>query len=80
MFYNGAGRDAHWRIGWVMFDKKLSRVTARSRDPILAPPAKREPDATDIAFAASAVKEDGAVALYYSIADKDMYRALIRRI
>jgi len=80
MFYNGAGRDAHWRIGWVMFDKKLSRVTARSRDPILAPPAKREPHATDIAFAASAVEEDGAVALYYSIADKDMYRALIRRI
>lgn len=80
MFYNGGGRSADWRIGWIAFDASFSRVIARCSDPILAPPAKREPGTTDIAFAASAVEEEGAIALYYSIADKDLYRAMIRRL
>jgi predicted GH43/DUF377 family glycosyl hydrolase len=80
MFYNGATRDAAWRIGWIAFDGSYSRVLSRSIDPILAPPAVREGDATDIAFAASAVEDAAAIRLYYSIADKDMYCACIREL
>ena len=77
MFYNGATQDAHWRIGWVMFDAEYTRVVARSDAPLIVPP-EPEGDATDIAFAASAVEENGRVFLYYSIADKDMVRAALR--
>jgi predicted GH43/DUF377 family glycosyl hydrolase len=80
MFYNGAAKDAAWRIGWVAFDQAYSRVVERSVDPILAPPAVREGDATDIAFAASAVEEGSGIRLYYSIADKDMYCACLRQV
>lgn len=80
MFYNGAGRNADWRIGWIAFDSGYRRVIARSVDPIVAPPAKRQPGATDIAFAASALEEDDSIRLYYSIADRDMYRATLRRL
>jgi len=77
MFYNGATRDAAWRIGWIAFDDRYSRVTARCEEPLIVPPARRDPDATDIAFAASAVEEDGELSIYYSIADKDMCRATV---
>ena len=80
MFYNGSGRDADWRIGWIAFDDNFSHVIRRCTDPIIAPPANREPGSTDIAFAASAVEEEGSIALYYSVADKDMHRATIRRL
>ena len=80
MFYNGAGRDADWRIGWIAFDRNYRRVIARSIDPLIAPPAKRQGDARDIAFAASALEEDGSIRLYYSIADQDMYCATLRRL
>lgn len=80
MFYNGATRDAAWRIGWVSFDPSFERITGRSADPLIAPPAQREADATDIAFAASAIDAGESIALYYSIADKDMYCARIRRL
>ncbi len=78
MFYNGATQDAHWRIGWVAFDAEYTRIVARGDDPIIVPP---EPvgDATDIAFAASAVESDARIFLYYSIADRDMVRATLRR-
>ncbi len=80
MFYNGAQADAAWRIGWIAFDRSYTHVTARCIDPILAAPAVREGDATDIAFAASAVQEGPTIRLYYSIADKDMYCACIRQL
>lgn len=80
MFYNGASRKAEWRIGWVAFDECYTRVIERCSDPILAPPAERGPQDTDIAFAASAVEDAASVRLYYSIADKDMYCATIRRL
>lgn len=79
MFYNGATRDAHWRIGWVMFDADYTQVTARGETPLITPPPPTG-DATDIAFAASAVEEGEAVYLYYSVADKYMSRAFLRRL
>jgi beta-1,2-mannobiose phosphorylase / 1,2-beta-oligomannan phosphorylase len=79
MFYNGATRDAHWRIGWVVFDPLYTRVVARSQDPIIKPwDAMRAPEDTDIAFAASAVSDNGRIDLYYSIADRYTVRATIR--
>lgn len=76
MFYNGATQDAKWRIGWVEFDENYTRVSSRSDDPLITPPPG-EPGDTDIAFAASAVETDEGVALYYSIADRKMFRALL---
>ena len=78
MFYNGATSDAHWRIGWVAFDAGYTRVVARSDGPLITPPTLA-PEYTDIAFAASAVETGGETFLYYSIADREMYRATVRR-
>jgi len=77
MFYNGATKDAAWRIGWVLFDDSLSAVIDRGPDPIIVPPPPHG-DETDIAFAASAVIVLGETWLYYSIADKQMKRAVLR--
>jgi beta-1,2-mannobiose phosphorylase / 1,2-beta-oligomannan phosphorylase len=79
MFYNGSTADAQWRIGWVIFDAAYTRVVARSQSPIVLPHLKRNPDDTDIAFAASAIEIDGLIALYYSVADQYVTRALIHR-
>jgi len=78
MFYNGATRDTKWRIGWIAFDAGFTRVVDRCDDPVIVPPPP-EGDATDIAFAASAVELDGTIQLYYSVADKDLMRATLRR-
>ena len=79
MFYNGATRDARWRIGWVAFDADLTRVVARGIEPLLTPPPVDDRGATDIAFAASAVVADGAIWLYYSLEDRRLARARSRR-
>ena len=79
MFYNGATHDARWRIGWVSFDPDFTRVTGRGLEPLLVPaPATNRAD-TDIAFAASTVVEGEWIALYYSIEDRILRRALVRR-
>ena len=78
MFYNGATADAHWRIGWVAFDADYTHVVARCDEPLIVPPAPKGDD-TDIAFAASAVETDAAIFLYYSIADREMVRAVLHR-
>lgn len=81
MFYNGATRDTRWRIGWIEFDENFTRVTARCDDPVIEPPPrKREPEDTDIAFAASAVEgaTPGDIELYYSIADRWVMRTMLR--
>ena len=78
LIYNGATRDAHWRIGWVLFDAAYTRVLARSEEPLIVPPPQSG-DRTDIAFSASAVEQGDIVFLYYSIADQDMVRATLRR-
>jgi len=76
MFYNGADENAHWRIGWVAFDKTYSKVVGRSEDPLIVPPPG-EPGDTDIAFAASSVVEEHSISLYYSVADKAIFRATL---
>jgi beta-1,2-mannobiose phosphorylase / 1,2-beta-oligomannan phosphorylase len=37
MFYNGATRDAKWRIGWIAFDGGFTRVVARGDDTLITP-------------------------------------------
>ncbi len=78
MFYNGGTRDAHWRIGWIEFDEQCLQVTDRGDEPLIIPPPG-EPGDTDIAFVASAVQQGKDIFLYYSVADKDLIRATIRR-
>ena len=79
MFYNGSTANAQWRIGCVVFDAGYTRVVARSQLPIVLPHVKRNPDDTDIAFAASAIEANGLISLYYSVADQYVMRAVIRR-
>lgn len=77
MFYNGATRDAHWRIGWVELDADLTRIVARGDDPLITPDVLGE-GWTDIAFAASADRHDETISLWFSIADRQIKRARIR--
>ena len=79
MFYNGATHDARWRIGWVSFDPNFTRVTGRGLEPLLVPPPATDRADTDIAFAASTVMEGELIAVYYSIEDRILRRALVRR-
>lgn len=79
MFYNGATVDARWRIGWISFDPTFSRVTGRGLEPLLLPPPAKDRVATDIAFAASTVVEDGMITLYYSLEDSILHRARVGR-
>lgn len=78
MFYNGATHDARWRIGWTSFDADFTRVTGRGLEPMLLPPPATDRASTDIAFAASTVMEDDMIALYYSLEDRILRRALVR--
>ncbi|HVY90058.1 MAG TPA: hypothetical protein VG942_14405 [Hyphomonadaceae bacterium] len=79
MFYNGATRDARWRIGWIAFNRDCSEVVDRCIEPMIVPNPPRERTAIDIAFAASVVATDGKVFLYYSLADKALFRAQVVR-
>ncbi len=79
MFYNGATKDARWRIGWISFDPTFEQVTGRGIEPVVMPPPPRDRSATDIAFAASTVVEDGLISLYYSVEDRELRRARVRR-
>ena len=79
MFYNGATHDARWRIGWITFDPGFTRVTGRGLEPLLVPPPPVERSATDIAFAASTVVEGDLIALYYSLEDRMLRRAMVGR-
>jgi predicted GH43/DUF377 family glycosyl hydrolase len=79
MFYNGATRDARWRIGWVAFNRDCTRVVDRCIEPMIIPPPPLERNATDIAFAASVVVMKNRIHLYYSLADKALFRAELSR-
>lgn len=76
MFYNGATKDAKWRIAWAVFNETYTRVLGRSQDALIIPPPPQS-DETDIAFAASAVEVNGKFWLYYSVADQKMKRATL---
>ena len=79
MFYNGATLDARWRIGWISFSPDYATVTGRGLEPVILPPPPADRTKTDIAFAASTVIEpDGRIALYFSLEDRILRRALIR--
>ncbi len=79
MFYNGATHDARWRIGWVAFDRELTRIVDRCIEPLITPPPSPDRAASDIAFAASCVSGNGEIWLYYSLEDRRLSRARIRR-
>ncbi|WP_354289378.1 glycosidase [Sphingomonas sp. UYEF23] len=79
MFYNGATHDARWRIGWVAFDRKLTRVIDRCIEPLITPPPVPDRTASDIAFAASVTSRDSEIWLYYSLEDRRLSRARLKR-
>jgi predicted GH43/DUF377 family glycosyl hydrolase len=80
MFYNGATADARWRIGWVAFDENYSCVVDRCIEPLLVPPPPKERAGTDIAFAASCLDHPSGIQLYYSLEDRVLRRATVRRV
>jgi predicted GH43/DUF377 family glycosyl hydrolase len=80
MFYNGATADARWRIGWVAFDENYSCVVDRCIEPLLVPPPPEERAGTDIAFAASCLDHPSGIQLYYSLEDRVLRRAIVRRM
>ncbi len=79
MFYNGATRDARWRIGWIAFDRDCRTVVDRCLQPLITPPPHDDREALDIGFAASVIVRGGETWLYYSLEDRRLARALIRR-
>ena len=79
MFYNGATRDARWRIGWVAFDRHYRTVVDRAIEPLIVPAPVPDRTASDIAFAASVVSQENAIWLYYSLQDRRLARARLRR-
>lgn len=78
MFYNGATRQAQWRVGWIRFDSLYSSVLERCDEPLIVPPHPKG-DETDIAFAASALLEGDLIRVYYSVADQYLRRATLRQ-
>ena len=80
MFYNGATRDARWRIGWIAFDRDCTKVVDRCIEPLIVPPPPKDRGDTDIAFASSCIVCGAPMCyLYFSRADQIMFRALVRR-
>ncbi len=77
MFYNGASRDAVWRIGWVELSRDCLEVVDRGVEPLFEPPEGVKH--RDIAFASSLVAEDGWIWLYFSVDDRELYRATLLR-
>jgi len=80
MFYNGASRDAHWRTGWVAFDRDFECVVDRGDLPVITPEVSAGGDMTDIAFASSAIEMEGELWLYHSISDQHLRRARVRPV
>jgi hypothetical protein len=75
MFYNGASKDAHWRIGWVAFDGRM-HGSPRAVQPSLSPLLRG--DGANLVFAASALQRGRSVWLYYSMSDDRPTRATLR--
>jgi predicted GH43/DUF377 family glycosyl hydrolase len=77
MFYNGATERVQWRVGWIRFDPNYTSVIERCDEPLIVPPKPKD-DETDIAFAASALREGDLIRIYYSVADQYLRRATLR--
>jgi predicted GH43/DUF377 family glycosyl hydrolase len=74
LLYNGASREAAWRIGYALLDQSATVVLDRPKEPLIEPFGLTGDD-TNIAFAASSVVEYANNAcIYYSIADRRPYR------
>jgi beta-1,2-mannobiose phosphorylase / 1,2-beta-oligomannan phosphorylase len=70
LFYNGASKEAAWRIGYAVLDETGTILLDRPDEPLIEPFGLMGDD-TNIAFAASAVVENAKNAcVYYSIADR----------
>lgn len=70
LFYNGASKEAVWRIGYALLDQSATVVLDRPEEPLIEPFGLVGDD-TNIAFAASAIVYDAKSAyIYYSIADR----------
>jgi predicted GH43/DUF377 family glycosyl hydrolase len=78
MFYNGANRDAHWGIGWAVFDRDCTSVRQRSDRPLIAP-SPAASDGTEISFAASVIQTEEQIWLYFSRNDRRIFRARLQR-
>lgn len=78
MFYNGADKQARWKIGWIAFDAGYTRVVARADEPLIVPHLVKPPY-REIAFANSLVEHGDEIWLYYSVADMDVRRATLAR-
>lgn len=79
MLYNGATADARWRIGWIAFDENYEAIVDRCIEPLLVPPPPKQRAGVDIAFAASCLDDGDAIFLYYSLEDRLLRRARLRR-
>lgn len=79
-FYNGATADARWRIGWIAFDENYTCVVDRCIEPLLVPPPPKQRAGIDIAFAASCLDRPPDIFLYFSLEDRLLRRARIRRL
>ena len=72
-------RDARWRIGGIAFDAQYQHMVDRCIQPLIPPSPVDDRTATDIAFAASMIKEGDDIWLYYSLEDRRHARARLRR-
>jgi hypothetical protein len=57
----------------------MTKVVERCIEPLIVPPPPTKRMATDIAFAASVIVRNGQIHLYYSLEDRRLFRAIIRR-
>jgi predicted GH43/DUF377 family glycosyl hydrolase len=80
MFYNGATADARWRIGWIAFDENFGSVVDRCVEPMLVPPPPQQRMGIDIAFAASCLDDGETILMYYSLEDRVLRRAHVRKL
>ena len=72
-----SGPDLQSLVNLELVHKRRPR--GRGLAPLLAPPPARNRADTDIAFAASTALEGELIALYYSIEDRILRRAMVRR-
>jgi len=74
------GRDLLIPYVWIAFNREYTKLVDRCIEPMIVPPPPKDRGDTDIAFLASCIVIDGRTShLYFSRADKMLFRAVIRR-